>query len=394
MELNLAGGHRGFGVEGSINKPVRQFILNEDTAQADREASKDKEKQEREALSQQHVRAAKHSRDWQKEQKKLKDMPDTTIEYIGAPCYRSVYCTSCQVYAGSGKEVFTPLRGTRPPVPQPSYTLVFGPSTLECLLPLVDDVEIDELQIDVTHPFGGTDAPSTSVTHVFGKQEYPPVDLTLHHSPPLLDYAMTPTKAEQLFKARSTNKRAMQATLTLYAVELDYNHDVVGRTLIGKGSADLGDQLIKAAAPSTATEEPQVFSFDVDVVSASATRGLLAKARLELRGEAAAWRAAYVHRMRRIYYPDSEKDWICRDCHRMCTTFAAQKKALADRWRTEHERLEAQFVADERGKGSAGVALDYTLLLAGPLGARFGAARALDDMQLLSEDFIGHFKGK
>ena len=49
--------------------------------------------------------------------------------------------------------------------------------------------------------------------------------------------------------------------------------------------------------------------------------------------------------------------------------------------------------SNEKTWGSS-VAVDYTLLLAGPLGARFGAARALDDMQLLSEDFIGHFKGK
>jgi SAM-dependent methyltransferase len=385
----------GFGVE-----VAKRFTLDEYTNAQDQDEATHNEKRERLELAQQQQRAASD--------RNLKAVPDATIEYIGAPCYRTVYCTTCRGFIGSGKPLYQPAGKDPPPKAEPAYTLSFGPTSCECLLPMLDDVEIDELQLDVIHPW----SPDAIVTHTFGKQEFPPVDLENHHSPPVLELDFTAAQTENLMKALSTNKRAMHVTVKVYAAELDYKGDVTTRTLLGVGIVDLGAYLLDKATNKVTQpqggegegegeDEGGVRSEQVDrhhtfkvvVESTTASREPIAKVDIDFRADAVGWSAAYIRRLRTIYYPAHEQVNICRDCYRMATLFASQRAAIAKRWEQKHRQVHEVAAATEENKGSAGVSLDYVILVAGPLDGRFSAARCLDEASLLSDNFITHFEG-
>ena len=370
LDIRQALREAGFGIQ-----VAKRFVLDDETNARDMDEATRQEKIERLELTQQQQRAAN--------ERNLKMAPDCTIEYVGFACYRTVYCATCRVAVSSGKSMYQPVGANPTPNAEPSYALAFGPTSCECLLSILDDVDVDELQLDVSHPWGAEG--DLVVTHTFGKQEFPPVDLENHHTPPVYDFQFTQENTENLMKTLSSNRRAMHVTVKAYAAELDYKGDVTTRTLLGGGTVDLGELILKL---DTQGEQPDSYAFEVAVQATDASRGPVVKVVVEFRGEAQAWSAAFMRRLRTIYYPAHEEVNICRDCYRMATVFASQTAAIADRWKTKHAELEEMTADTEKNKGSQGVALDYVILVAGPLDGRFSAARAMDEANLLSANFM------
>jgi glutaredoxin len=341
-------------------------------------------------LAQQQQRAA--------EARNLKIVPDIQIKYVGAPCYRTVYCICCRGFIGSGSPLYQPVGDNPPPKPQPKYKLSFGPTSCECLLPLLDADYVDELQLDVAHPW----SPDVIVTHTFGKQEFPPVDLENHHTLPVLDYHFTTEQTEMLMKALSTNKRAMHVTVKAYAAEVDYKGEVTTRTLLGTGTVDLGVFLLNKASQSEAPlgkgddssskESGVQYQMTVLVESNTASRDPMARVTLDFRGDARAWNVAYAWRLRRIYHPESEEVNICRDCFRMAETFNKQQKEITARWVKKHKELKERADETQRNKGALGVGLDYVIFTACPSNGRHSAARSLAEADRLSDNFLSHVK--
>ena len=350
------------------------------------------EREERLKLAQQQQQMAAESRE-------LKSVPDIKIDYIGAPCYRTVYCTCCRGFIGSGAALYQPAGKHQPPSPEAHYKLSFGPTSCECLLPILDAEYIDELQLDVAHPWSA----DVIVTHAFGKQEFPPVDLENHPILPVLDYNFTTEQTEALMKTLSTNKRAMFVTVKAYGVELDYKGEVTRRSLLGTGTMDLGAYLLSSAAqsaphfqiaPASDDGEQAAAHYQMKVLIESATskREPMARITLDFRADARAWNAAYAWRLRRIYYPESETVNICRDCFRMATTFKAQQEEITARWVRKHKELRDRTDGTQRNKGALGVGLDYVIFTACPLKGPNSAARSLATVNRLSENFLTHTK--
>ena len=380
---------REAGFEVETPHLAERFTLSDDTDDVDKNEARLDEKAERLKLAQQQQRAA--------EARNLKIVPDVRIKYIGAPCYRTVYCVCCRGYIGSGAPLYQPVGNNPPPRPQPKYKLSFGPTSCECLLPMLDADYVDELLLDVAHPW----SPDVIVTHTFGKQEFPPVDLENHHTLPVLDYQFTTEQTEMLMKALSTNKRAMHVTVRAYAAEVDYKGDVTSRTLLGTGTVDLGVYLLNKASQSEvalgeggdSSEESGVhYQMTVLVESNTASRDPMARVTLDFRADARAWNAAYAWRLRRIYHPENEEVNICRDCFRMAETFKKQQKEITDRWVRKHKELSERAEETQRNKGALGVGLDYVIFTACPSKGRHSAARSLAEADRLSDNFLSHVK--
>ena len=376
----------GFDVE--TPQLAERFTLADDTNATDLQEAMMDEKEERLKLAQQQQRAA--------ESRELKSVPDIKIDYIGAPCYRTVYCTCCRGFIGSGAPLYQPAGNHRPPIPEASYRLCFGPTSCECLLPMLDADYIDELQLDVAHPW----SPDVIVTHAFGKQEFPPVDLENHPILPVLDYNFTTEQTETLMKTLSTNKRAMFVTVKAYAVELDYKGDITTRSLLGTGTIDLGVYLLNKATLSAPAsdegaedgEQAAHYQMKVLIESATAKREPMARVTLDFRADARAWNAAYAWRLRRIYHPMHEMVNICRDCFRMAMTFKTQQEEITARWVKKHKQLRDRADETQRNKGALGIGLDYVIFTACPLKGPNSAARSLATVNRLSENFLTHTK--
>lgn len=400
-DILLALYEAGFSVE--TPDKAERFTLTSDTDTKDQAVAAKEEKEERLKLAQQHDRAA--------EERNLKQIPDSTINYIHAPCYRTVYCTCCRAWVGSGERLFQPAGNSPPPNPRPSYQLALGPTTCECLLPMLDDSEVGELQLEVTHPWSS----DALVTHVFAKQEFPPVDLGNHpvHPLPVKKYTLTTEQTEQLLeKLSTTNKRAMQITVKVYAVELDYHGNVnqdMERSLLGSGTVDLGVYLLNTAAQSegglsegqSEGKQPDAsYQLKLVIESATASRNPIARVALDFRADASAWSAAYVWRLRNIYYPAHETVYICKSCHQMAMSFQRERAEIIQRWVIKGKEREnrAEETRQKQGRpiltqqGRRGVGLDFVILTACPLQGRVAAAKSLDRDERLSENFLMHIK--
>lgn len=391
LEIRQALREAGFGIEGSHSMMrAKRFTLDDETNARDMDAAMRQEKIERLELTQQQQRAAN--------ERNLKVVPDCTIEYVGFACYRTVYCTACKVSISSGRSLYQPAErsDTEPNAEADQqaqrrlqhsqtvgYGLAFGPTSCECLLTILNDADIDALQLDVSHPFGAEG--DMVVTHTFNKQNFPPVDLENHHTPPVHDFRFLQENTENMIKTLSSNKRAMHVTVKAYAAELDYKGEVTTRSVLGSGFVDLGLLILNL---DTRGERPDKYAFEVAVQGTDASQGPVAKVVVEFRGDAQAWCAAFMRRLRTIYFPGHEEVNICRDCYRMTTVFASQTAAIAARWKTKHAELEEITAKTEENKGSQGVALDHVILVAGQLDGRFSAARAMDDADLLSSNFM------
>ena len=75
-------------------------------------------------------------------------------DYMATHPYSGVYCDSCGQYTKPGLKVFRPgASGSKKA--RPSYTLSFGVCSILCLDPILDDISIDDIELEVSHPFWG-----------------------------------------------------------------------------------------------------------------------------------------------------------------------------------------------------------------------------------------------
>jgi hypothetical protein len=225
----------------------------------------------------------------------LAAVPDVTINWVGIPSYRSQYCSCCKAYSGGrGKLLFRPLGGGKVTTPRLAYTLEMGIAEVLCLDPILDDVEVDDIELEFSHPLWGVDeggehAGGATELEAMTREESETMareaqetatwrtgplpkgerTMSLQNDPALRTRALRPVQlttgqTEGLF--RRLAKQGKQGKLLLhikaFAVELDYKGAVVGRIYLGGAEFDLGSGMLRApqskpASPAATAAVPQ-----------------------------------------------------------------------------------------------------------------------------------------